>query len=241
MLADCSQLHHFTGFEIYGASVDFRLPKAIQIYGPEAGVPFLPNFLRFDQVNIELTAVKSIEKICELFVTQLAPLKAALSVSCVILSCPVIQSPSCSGDQTLLLSFLRNQFLPLFDTSRRYDFRFFLPFDAIRPIGWETDADVEAVVTNFISRIFELLQIIHCRDVRIYLYPSATYPQVRIRLRLPVDLILNWLNRKSDGKSADEQQERNLQIGLSYRIQNAQELCDHIKKVCFYIFFTFHS
>ena len=231
--ADCSQFHHFTGLEIYGAGVygcgvNFPTTKAFQIYGP--GVPFLPHFVRFDQVHIDGLPGQSIEEKCELFVTRLAPLKAALSGSHVIFAGKVDQeNANCFRDPTHLLTFLRNQFLPLFDTSRRYDFRF-----SFGPLfEWEADATAEDSVTNLISHTLELPQIIHSSGVVIYAFPNNPLHPPPVKIRLPVDAIANWLNRKPNGK----QQDRLLQIHLSCRIQNAQELCDHMKKVCLYIFF----
>ena len=228
--ADCSQFHHFTGLEVYGAGVGFHESKAIQLFGPR--VPFLPRFVRFDQVRIEVEGLpgKSIEEKCELFVTQLTPLKAALSGSCVIFGGAIDQKhPDCFRDQTHLLIFLRDQFLPLFDTSRRYDFRFSFG-------TWKADAAAEATVTNLISHTLELPQIIHCSDVVIYAFLNNQLP-FPVQIRLPVDAIANWLNQKSDGISAEKQHARLLNITLFCRIQNAQELCDHMKNVCLKIYF----
>ena len=228
---DCSQLHHFTGLEVYGAGVAYEevygASKTIQVYGP--GVPSLPHFVRFDQVRIDGLRGQSIEEKCELFVTRLTPLKAALSGSRVFFAGKVDQeNANCFRDQTHLLAFLRNQFLPLFDTSRRYEFHFSFG-------TWEVD-ETEIAVTNLISHTLELPQIIHCSVVAIYAGPNKQLP-TPVQIRLPVDPIANWLNRTSDGICVEKQQERLLNIDLFCQIQNAQELCDHIKKVCFYIHF----
>ena len=234
--ADCSQFHHFTGLEVYGANVeiDFNTLKAIQIYGP--GMPFLPHFVRFDHVYIEGLRGKSIEEKCELFVTQLTPLKAAMSGSHVIFGGTIDQeNANYFRDQTHLLSFLRNQFLPMFDTSRRYGFHF-----SFGTFEWKDDATAEAAATNLISHTLELPQIIRCSDVAISTFPrkNQLLPPPPVLIHLPIDAIVNWLNRKSDGISAENQQDGLLNITLSCRIQNSQELWDHMKKVCFlYLFF----
>ena len=231
--ADCSQFHHFTGLEVYHAGVEnyaFNTLKAVQIYGP--GVTFLPHFVRFDQVHIEGLRGQSIEEKCELFVTRFTPLKAVLGGSHVSFGGTIDQEhPDCFRDPTHLLTFLRNQFLPLFGTFRRYDFRF-----SFGPLfEWEADATAEDSVTNFISHTLELPQIIHSSGVVIYAFSNNQLYPPPVQIRLPIDAISNWLNQKPNGK----QQDRLLQINLPCRIQNARELCDHMKKVYFYIHFSF--
>ena len=227
--ADCSQFHHFTGLEVYHAGVEnyaFNTLKAVQIYGP--GVTFLPHFVRFDQVHIEGLRGQSIEEKCELFVTRLTPLKAALGGSHVNFYGTIDQEhPDCFRDPTHLLSFLRNQFLPLFGTSRRYDFRF--RFGKVE--------ETEIAVTNLISHTLELPQIIHCSGVLINAFFNNQLHPPPVQIRLPVDAIANWLNQNPNETSAEKQQERRLQLNLHCRIQNGQELCDHVKKVCFYVYF----
>ena len=118
----------------------------------------------------------------------------------------------------MLLDFIRNQFLPICNSSRRYNFQIWF------------DSDVNSD-TNVIASILEMDEIKHCSNVKIEIIGGE-------QKRLPVEEISNWLEPSADGTKINLQNhnERFLKINLNSTIQNDQEMFDNLKTVYFKTF-----
>ena len=120
-------------------------------------------------------------------------------------------------NHTQLLDYLREQLLPICDSSSVYSYNFFVDF--------QSDNDGTA---DFIEQIFQMRPIIHCRDV-LFHYANETF------IQLPVGVISNWLNRNSDEigltRTGQSKEVRYLAMNNQIKIQNAAEICDRLKMV----------
>ena len=119
-------------------------------------------------------------------------------------------------NRTQLLDHIREQLLPICDSSPFYSFN----------IDFQSDRDAAG---NFIDQILQLPSINRCRDVY-FQYKNETF------IQLPVDSISNWLHRNSDdgiGCTLNGQIKKYRYLAMNKRIiiQNADEMCDRLKMV----------
>ena len=126
-----------------------------------------------------------------------------------------------------LLGHLREQVLPICDSSPDYSFK----------IDFQSDNDGAG---NFIGEILQLPKINRCQQVHFFC-PNET------SIQLPVEVISNWLNRNSGGEINSTETEickkgRLIHTNQQIKIQNAVEMCDRMKTVItFYFIFNIKS
>ena len=187
-----------------------------------ANLTDVPPFLRFNAIKIYYgdyeEGRKTIEENCQFVGNFLEPLKDALkdSKSIRFFGCINRNGNKSFGNYSALLNYLSESILPIFDSSRRYEFR----------IGFCSDGEFATTVT---SSIMEMSQIKQCSNLKIELRTSFLADPKQ----LPLEAISNWLNRKIDyGMKfiARSPQEIFLKIYMTF-IQNAMEICDQITKV----------
>lgn len=173
-------------------------------------------FLRFDEVNLWYCSwYKPIEEKCRLSVALVESIKESLYHSSMIEFTSMVidrTDRSAFSDHSQLLNYLRDEFLPSCYSLRGYKFEFF----------FHSDNNAGA---NVIASILQMDRIYCCSNVEITLYGNAG------QLELPIETISSWLHRKSSYGIVNEKQKgRSVKIWLR-NIQNALELCDHLKKV----------
>ena len=117
-----------------------------------------PVFLRFDEVCILYNYVnyRPIDKKFEFIESQLLPFKLALNDANIVEFVAIILQNYRNhfNDHSKLLDFIRNQFLPICNSSRGYKFQIWIYSDA--------NSD-----TNVIASILEMDEIKHCSNVEI--------------------------------------------------------------------------
>ena len=177
-----------------------------------------PLFLRFDNVKIWCKYDdRLIEEKCEFIERQLLPLKPALNDSNVVQFTAIISRRDCRyfSDHSKFLEYIRNQFLPICNSSRRYKFKIWFYSD-------------ENSNTNVIASILKMEEIKHCSNIEIEIIFGE-------QKRLPVEEISNWLESSAGGAKNSLQNERARLLRIYYYsttfIQNAQEMLDHLKTV----------
>ena len=183
----------------------------------------IPLFLRFYNVIVTFWCNYTdppIETKCKFIENQLRPLKLALNDSNMVQFIANISRTDRRffSDHSMLLDFIRNRFLPIFNSSRRYKFQIWFKSD--------TNSD-----TDVIASILEMEIIKQCSNVEI----GITHGEQR---RLPIEEISNWLNPSDDGtnNSLRNLRERFLEIcyyGVRSPIQDAREMLEHLTKVYF--------
>lgn len=184
-----------------------------------------PQFIRFDRVWLYYrscqcsNSTSSITEKCQSFVDFLRPLKKTIN-------CPNLINFSadingCYGnfvDPNSLICHLRNELLIVFDSPRRYQFSIHFY------------QDIEAM-TNVIAQILQMPQVFQCANVEFYFNSNNSFSR---NLSLPVAAISKFLNRKSKsdrmGRNSLIQKETYLRVDM-YRVGNASEMCDQLKKV----------
>ena len=198
--------------------------KAISL----ADLKAFPKFLRFNAVNLAYWSVpqdsQSIKKKCQLFGDFLPSVKGALNDSNEIyFNCAIDQKgPVHFGNHSTFLDYLRDEFLTICDSARRYVFC----------INFRSD---ENSVTKVIAAILKMPQIVRCSNVEITLAFANFYDPIQ----LPVDEITQWLNLKTDriGLSAKKKEEKFLTIDSRSKhvrnFQNILEMRDHLIEVIF--------
>ena len=184
-----------------------------------ANLTDVPPFLRFNAIKIYYEeGRKTIEENCQFVGNYLEPLKDALKDSKAIrfYGCIDRNSNKSFGNYSALLNYLRETFLPIFNSSHRYEFR----------ICFCSDQEFATTVT---SSIMEMYQIKQCSNLKIELRTSFLADPKQ----LPLEAISNWLNRKIDYWMkfiARSPQEIFLKIYMTF-IQNAMEICDQMTTV----------
>ena len=127
-------------------------------------------------------------------------------------------------DHSQLLDHIREEVLPICYSSPLCNYNFY--------IDSQSDNDTAG---NFIGQILQQPSINRCREVY-FRYDNETF------IQLPVGDISNWLNRNSDDQidsAGRSKKERLLLMDHQIRIQNAVEMCDHLKMVReFYFIFN---
>ena len=114
-------------------------------------------------------------------------------------------------DHSQLFDHIREQVLPIFDSSPFYSFY----------IDFQSDNNDGAA--DFIAQILQMCPIIRGREVYFH-YDNETF------IQLPVEVITNWLHRNSDDGIGCTGR-RFLEMNNRIKIQNAEEICDHLKTV----------
>ena len=124
-----------------------------------------------------------------------------------------------------LITHLREQVLPICDSSPFYSFQ----------IDFQSDNDGAG---DFIAQILQMRPIARCGKV-LFRYANETF------IQLPVKVISNWLHRNSGdgiGCTGTGQSNKELILAMnnnSIKIQNAVEICDHLKMVLFFMLLKF--
>ena len=178
-----------------------------------------PQFLRFEKVYLPYCiGSQTIGEKCELFGATLTSIKAPLNESKEISFASYVKQNDSSqfNNHTTFLSYLRDEFLPICDSSRRYTF-----------IVWFYSDENDA--TKVIDSILKMPQIARCSNVVIELYLIID------PIQLPVETIAQWLNQQSDERIGlfDQKKEEKFLTIFSHQIQNVLEVRDHLKKVLF--------
>ena len=173
-----------------------------------------------DSINLHSNQSPIMKK-CKLFEENLPLLKRALKCPNRIIVYGKIDrnNPYHFGNQTQFLDHIRQQLLPLINTSRCFEFNICFGLD-------ETTFGLAS--TNTIASILQFSPIKRCLNVQISL-------SVKQPVRLPIAEISRWLNRKTDQPevSGKKKSERFLQILLeNNRIRNAHAIFYTLKKVC---------
>ena len=186
----------------------------------------IPRFLRFDVVGICYSyGAQPIEEKCEFIENQLLPFKLALYDANVVELIATISERERGyfNNNSKLLDFIRNRFLPICNSSRRYKFQ----------IHFFSDANS---ATEIIASILEMGEIKRCSNVKIVIMTG-------IQKRLPVEEISKWLENSTNGKKNNFQNQRERFLDIYYCdcyippfIQNAREMLDHLEKVYFIYF-----
>ena len=186
----------------------------------------LPEFLRFNEVYTPYSHYlqlrsnlrdMSIQEKCQFFAGLLPSIKGALNDSKEIRFYGRINEndPLNFSNHSTLIDYIRDEFLPICDSSRRYKFE----------IDFFSDKDA---ATNVVSSILKMTQIVRCFYVEIWI-STMGYPS-----KLPVGEIVRWLNQKIDriGFIGKKNEEKFLTI-LSCQIQDELEICEHLTEVLF--------
>ena len=184
------------------------------------------HFLRFDSVFLIYNCgLQSIDDKLYILQNQLQLFKTAfIDLKEFTLSAKIDKNDRSQFNyHTQLLDHIREQLLPICDSSPVYSFQ----------IDFQSDKDAAG---NVIGQILQLPQINRCQKVRFHYY-NETF------IQLPVEVISNWLNRNSnDGigctGSGQSKTPRFLSTNSRIKIQNAVEMCDRMKMVSAFYFFV---
>ena len=176
-------------------------------------------FLRFNSVFLIYSpGSQSIDEKLHLLQNRLQLFKTAFrDVEKITLIAKINQTDQSQfRNHSQLLDHFREQVLPICDSSPFYSFQ----------IDFQSDNDAAG---NFIAQILQLPSIIRCRDV-LFLYEKETFIQFH------AETISNWLHRNSDDRigctgTGQSKKERILATNNRIKIQNAVEICDHLKMV----------
>ena len=205
--------------------------KTIKCNDVEA--PFITNlksfhFLRFNTVILfYVSGSQSIDLKLNILHYQLQLFKTAFNdlERIILIACINQNDQTQFHNHSQLLDHLRKQLLPICDSSPCYWFH----------IDFQSDNDASV---NVLGQILQLLSISRCRTVLLH-YANETF------IQLPVEDISNWLNRNSNNeigctRTGQSEKERLLCMNNRIRIQNAVEMCDHLKTVItFHFIFNF--
>ena len=179
-----------------------------------ANLKEFPVFLRFYGVHLPYSiGLRPLEEKCQLFGDLLPEIKGALNDSNEIFFGAGIDQEDQSEfyNHSTLIGYLRDEFLPICDSTRRY--KFVISFDSDQNSGSEV-----------ISSILKMPQVVRCSNVDIWLL------QVYDPIELPVGEIAQWLSQKND--RIGKKEEKFLEI-YSDKIQNVLEIWEHLTEVLF--------
>ena len=181
----------------------------------------LPHFLRVDDVSLYYRRFYGppIAEQCQAVVNNLQPFKKALIDSNVVnFIGQISQDHNCFfSDHLQLLNHIRKELLPIFASSRCYNF-------CICSYNDYNLASNVSFGANVISSIIQMDSIDSCSKIEIRIYGRGRYP-----MQLPIEPISKWLTRKRN-VIRKHSKERFLRIFI-FNFQNAQQLCDHLIKV----------
>lgn len=177
---------------------------------------FLP-FLRFTNVELQFRSYGLIEKKCENIQLKLHKLKHVLIDSNWIkFNAKIDQNDGTAFNNHLqLLEYIRNQLLPICNSSRGYEFY----------IAFKSDNNY---ASNIIESLIQMQAIKRCSKIKIGIVGGD-------QMYLPVKEISNWLESTNE---IENKEEKLLVIELlgAQSIQNAQEIVDCLKTVYFSAF-----
>ena len=125
-------------------------------------------------------------------------------------------------DHSQLLDHIRDQLLPICYSSPLCNYNFY--------IDSQSDNDAAG---NFIGQILQQPSINRCPEVYFHYY-NETF------IQLPVGDISNWLNSNSHDEiscTGQSKKRRLLAMNNRIKIQNAVEMCDHLKMVGAFFYF----
>ena len=153
-------------------------------------LPSIPPFLRFDNIFYNYGNLYPIEEKYKFTENQLLPLKLALYESNVVQFTATISQNGRNNfsDHSKLINFIQNRFLPICNSSRRYEFQIWFRSD--------TNSDTDVIVS-----ILEMNEIKHYSNVKIGILFGE-------QKRLPVEEISNWLERSADGTKYNHQNQK---------------------------------
>ena len=183
-----------------------------------ANLAAFPPFIRFHDVILRYNVgLQLLLSKCRLFDECLNSIKPALKDSNEINFFASIDhaNPSYFSDYSSVAIYLCYGLLPIFNSSRRYNFVIKL------------DPDKNSA-TDLISSVLEISQVRRCSHVSIKLVFGFDYDAVSTQL--PFEDISNWLAAKTDEIYGKKQENRFLLI-YSKIIPNTQEMWEHLKEV----------
>ena len=167
------------------------------------------HFLRFNTVQLfYMCGSQSMDEKLHLLQNQLQLFKTAFSdMEEITLIAKINQNDQSQfRNHSQLLDHIRDQLLPICNSSSVYIFH----------IDSQSDSDAAG---NFIGQILQLPSI----NRKVYFHYDN-----EIFIQLPVEVISNWLNRNGEiGWTL----RRLLEMNNRITIQNAEEICDHLKMV----------
>ena len=175
-----------------------------------------PAFLRFDEVYLPFNlGSQSITDKTQLFGDFLASIKGPIQDLKGIFFVGDInqKNPAQFNNHSALIAYIRDEFLQICGSSRRYQF-------------WiEFFSDKEAS-TRVAASILEMPEIVRCTNLSIQ--PHCIFAPIH----LPVEAIAQWLNQNTERIeiSGRLNGEKVLHIRTLY-IGNVLEMCDHLTEV----------
>lgn len=197
----------------------------------------IPRFIGFNTINLDYSICQTLEESegikllsafkekCALFISDLRLLNTtAFDNAMICFKGQILNYSTCFRTCFQLFDHLHDQLLPIFRSPRGYKFC----IDCHYPHYYS------ATASEFIALILlQLPQINLCPNIEIT-YLDPTHPPTE----LPIEVISDWLNRKFDASeiiSRKQLREKFLKI-IANRIQNTQEMIDHLIKVYSIIF-----
>ena len=180
-----------------------------------ANLKEFPVFLRFYGFHLPYSiGLRPIEEKCQLFGDLLPVIKGALNDSNEIHFDAGINQKDQSEfyNHSALIAYLRDEFLSICDSTRRY--KFVITFDSDQNSG-----------SKVISSILKMPQVVQCSIVDILLLRNFD------PIEFPVGEIAQWLNQKND-RIGKKKEEKFLKIS-AYKIQNVLEIWKHLTGVLF--------
>ena len=185
----------------------------------------LTEFIRFNEVRLlYCSGLQSLTTKCQLFEDYLNAIKPALkNFNKLSFVADINQAdPGHFSDHSSVVIYLRDRLLPIFDSSRRYEFY----------INFKSD---ENSATEVISSILQISQVRSCSHVSIVLFGYF------LSARLPVEDISNWLTPKTvEGAEICGKKGENRFLLIYSNILNKKEMWEHLKEVNFFIANFFH-
>lgn len=189
---------------------------------PLTALKDFPRFLRFNEVRLLYLDDCQFPKIptipldvkCRLFADQLKTLKKALNYANHIYLDVDINSGNTFhfSDHSELIEYLSDEILPICDSARSYEF----------DVVFEGDSGDENSASDFIDEILQTEGVKRCSNVKFCC-------QISPPTHLPIECISNWL--QVPYLCGNMRKERILDIGIGRELQNARQLCDHLKEV----------
>ena len=191
---------------------------------PLTALKDFPRFLRFNEVRLLYLDDCQFPKIptipldvkCRLFADQLKTLKKALNYANHIYLDVDINSGNTFhfNDHSKLIEHLSDEILPICDSARSYEF----------DVVFEGDSGDENSASDFIDEILQLEGVKRCSNVKFSCHISSP-------THLPIECISNWLQMPHFCGKMRKERIFNIWIGMELELQNARQLCDHLKKV----------
>ena len=219
MFCSCTQIH---SIKLYYTNVILKLffSHKIRLSGRELSqteLVAIPPYIRFDSVAlVYYPVIERINQKCEWIQMILQPIKRAIAGAKFEFGGIIAMHLDDFSDHTMLLTHLQKELLPICDACRSYKFKIFFYSD-------------QHSATDVIATILQFGPIDVCQNVFFDLSILLS------EIPLPVDAIVNWLNRSGNFKAinVNEQieKERILEIQIDYYIPNILAMLNGLKKV----------